>query len=385
MDKIDFLYIYIRKIQIIILLISLIIKVGDFMNEKIEALREKLKNLDLQGMIITNPINIRYLTNINAEGVLLLTRRENVYITDGRYMEVVNKALTIDDEIIVYDFKELTREDYENFFTFCENVGFEEGDLTYAKYKEYMHKYKINNFEETEGLLEKMRIVKKEEEIDCIKKACLITDNCFEYIKKFIKIGMTEKEIAFEIEKFFLMNGADGLAFDTIVASGANSSMPHAVPTDKKIEDGDPITIDMGCKYKGYCSDMTRTVFAGHVPQYMKPVYDLVLKNQLRVLEELKEGANIKLIAKGVESDFKLNGANMVHSLGHGVGLDIHEYPFMNTKYDFLLKENMIVTDEPGIYIPSRFGVRIEDTVLITKYASQNLTMSEKGYVIVGL
>ena len=100
------------------------------MNEKIEALRERLKNLDLQGMIITNPINIRYLTNINAEGVLLLTRRENVYITDGRYMEIVNQALTVDDEIIVYDFKELTREDYENFFTFCENVGFEENNLT---------------------------------------------------------------------------------------------------------------------------------------------------------------------------------------------------------------------------------------------------------------
>ncbi len=355
------------------------------MNEKIEALREKLKNLDLQGMIITNPVNIRYLTNINAEGVLLLTRRENVYITDGRYMEVVNRALTIDDEIIVYDFKELTREDYENFFTFCENVGFEENHLTYAQYKEYMHKYKINNFEETEGLLEKFRIVKKEEEIDCIKKACIITDNCFEHLKRFIKIGMTEKEIAFEIERFFLTNGADGLAFDTVVASGPNSSMPHAVPTDRKIEDGDPITIDMGCKYNGYCSDMTRTVFAGHVPQYMKPVYDLVLKNQLRVLEELKEGANIKLIAKSVESEFKLQGANMVHSLGHGVGLDIHEYPFMSTKHDFLLKENMVVTDEPGIYIPTRFGVRIEDTVLITKYASQNLTMSEKNYVVVGI
>ena len=273
------------------------------MNEKIEALREKLKNLDLQGMIVTNPVNIRYLTNINAEGVLLLTRRENVYITDGRYMEVVNRALTIDDGIIVYDFKELTREDYENFFTFCENVGFEENYLTYAQYKEYMHKYKINNFEETEGLIEKFRIVKKEEEIDCIKKACIITDNCFEHLKSFIKIGMTEKEIAFEIEKFFLTNGADSLAFDTIVASGPNSSMPHAVPTDRKIEDGDPITIDMGCKYNGYCSDMTRTVFAGHVPQYMKPVYDLVLKNQLRVQEELKEGANLKLIAKSVESE----------------------------------------------------------------------------------
>ena len=355
------------------------------MNEKIEALREKLKNLDLQGMIVTNPVNIRYLTNINAEGVLLLTRRENVYITDGRYMEVVNRALTIDDGIIVYDFKELTREDYENFFTFCENVGFEENYLTYAQYKEYMHKYKINNFEETEGLIEKYRIVKKEEEIDCIKKACIITDNCFEHLKSFIKIGMTEKEIAFEIEKFFLTNGADSLAFDTIVASGPNSSMPHAVPTDRKIEDGDPITIDMGCKYNGYCSDMTRTVFAGHVPQYMKPVYDLVLKNQLRVQEELKEGANLKLIAKSVESEFKLQGANMVHSLGHGVGLDIHEYPFMSTKHDFLLKENMVVTDEPGIYIPTRFGVRIEDTVLITKYASQNLTMSDKNYVVVGI
>ena len=354
------------------------------MNEKIELLREKLKNLDLQGMIITNPINIRYLTNINAEGVLLITRRENVYITDGRYMEVVNNALTIDDEIIVYDFKELTKEDYENFFTFCENVGFEEANLTYARYKEYMHKYKINNFEETEGLLEKLRIIKKDEEIDNIKKACIITDNCFEHIRKFIKIGMTEKEIAFEIEKFFLTNGADALAFDTIVASGPNSSMPHAIPTDRKIEDGDPITIDMGCKYNGYCSDMTRTVFAGHVPQYMKPVYDLVLKNQLRVQEELKEGANIKLISKSVESEFKLNGANMIHSLGHGVGLDVHEYPFMNSKHDFILKENMVVTDEPGIYIPTRFGVRIEDTILITKYASQNLTMSDKGYVVVG-
>lgn len=354
------------------------------MNEKIVALREKLKMLDLQGMIITNPVNIRYLTNIDAEGVLLLTRRENVYITDGRYMEVVNKALTVDDEIIVYNFKELTKEDYENFFTFCENVGFEENHLTYAQYKEYMHKYKINNFEETEGLLEKIRIVKKEEEIDCIKKACLITDNCFEHLKQFIKVGMTEKEIAFEVERFFLTNGADSLAFDTIVASGPNSSMPHAVPTDRKIEEGDPIIIDMGCKYNGYCSDMTRTVFVRQVPQYMKPVYELVLKNQLRVLEELKEGANLKLIAKSVESEFKLQGANMIHSLGHGVGLNIHEYPFMSTKYDFILKENMVVTDEPGIYIPTRFGVRIEDTVLITKYASQNLTMSDKNYVIVG-
>lgn len=354
------------------------------MNEKIIALREKLKSLDLQGMIITNPINIRYLTNINAEGILLITRRENVYITDARYMEAVNKSLTIEDEIIVYDYRELSKEDYENFFTFCENVGFEESNLTYAKYKEYMHKYKINNFEETEGLIEKIRIVKSDEEIENIKKACRLTDSCFDHIREFIKIGMTEKEIAYEIEKFFITNGADGLAFDTIVASGINSSMPHAVPTDKKIEEGDPITIDMGCKYNGYCSDMTRTVFAGYVPHYMQPVYDLVLKEQLWVLQELKEGANLKLLSKGVESDFKLNGASMIHSLGHGVGLEIHEYPYMTPKGDYIVRANTVVTDEPGIYIPGRFGVRIEDTVQVTKYASQNLTMSEKGYVIVG-
>lgn len=335
-------------------------------------------------MIITNPVNIRYLTNINAEGVLLLTRRENVYITDGRYLETVKNALTIEDEVIVYDVKELSKEDYENFFIFCENVGFEENHLTYAKYKEYMHQYKINNFEETEGLLERLRIIKKEEEIASIKKACKITDECFDYIRKFIKIGMTEKEIAFEIEHYFLKNGADSLAFETIVASGPNSSMPHAVPTDRKIESGDPITIDFGCKVNGYCSDMTRTIFAGYVPQFMKPVYELVLKNQLRALEEMKDGANIKNIVKTVESEFKINGANMIHSLGHGVGLDIHEFPFMSSKYDYLLKENMVVTDEPGIYIPGRFGVRIEDTVLITKYACQNLTMSDKGYIVVG-
>lgn len=354
------------------------------MNEKIEALREKMRSLELQGMIITSPVNIRYLTNINAEGVLLLTRRENVFITDGRYIEAVNNSLTIEDEVIVYNVKELIKEDYENFFTFCENVGFEETHLTYAKYKEYMHKYKINNFEETEGLLEKLRVIKKEEEINCIKKACRITDDCFEHIRKFIKIGMTEKEIAFEIERFFLCNGAEALSFDTIVASGKNSSMPHAVPTDKKIEEGDPITIDMGCKVNGYCSDMTRTVFAKYVPQFIKPVYDLVLKNQIRVSEQLKEGVNLRILAKSVESEFRLNGTEMLHSLGHGVGLEIHEFPFISSKYDFILKENMVITNEPGIYITNRFGVRIEDTVLITKYDSQNLTMCDKGYVIVG-
>lgn len=353
------------------------------MNEKIKWLRNKLLGLDMQGIIITNPINIRYLTNIDAEGIFLITRKENVFITDSRYIEHVNAILTIEDGIVVLNIKDLTLEDYENFFIFCENVGFEESHLTYAKYKEYMHKFKINNFEETEGIIEKQRMIKEPEELENIKKACMITDDCFDYLKTFIKVGMSEKQVANEIEKFFMSNGADELAFDTIVASGKNSSMPHAVPTDKLIEPGDPITIDMGCKVDGYCSDMTRTIFAGFVPQAIKPIYDFVLKTQIQVIENLKEGSNVRSVSKMVDNNIKLNGFEVMHSLGHGVGLEIHEYPYFSNKTDFLLKENMVITDEPGVYIQNKFGVRIEDTLLINKFGSTSLTKSDKNYVVI--
>lgn len=205
------------------------------MNSKLKWLRDKITRMDMQGMIVSNPINIEYLIGLEAEGVLLLTRKENIYITDARYLEKVNSMLTIDDDIIVTDIRDVSKDDYENFFMFCENVGFEENYLTYAKYMDYKQKYKINNFVETDHIIEKQRMIKDEYEIECIKKACKITDNCFEYLKTFIKKGMTEKQIAWEIEKYFITHGADGLAFDTIVASGTNSSMPHAVPTDRKI------------------------------------------------------------------------------------------------------------------------------------------------------
>ena len=353
------------------------------MNPKIKWLRDKINMENMQGMIISNPVNVRYLTGIEAEGVLLITRKENFYITDSRYLEAVKSVLTIDDEIIVSDISTISRDDYENFFLFCENVGFEENYITYATYKKYIERYKINNFEETENLIEKQRMIKDEEEISLIEKACYITDSCFSHLCDFIKIGMTEKEIAYEIEKFFRENGADGLAFETIVASGKNSSKPHAMPSDKKIEAGDPITIDMGCKYKGYCSDMTRTIFAGYVPVQAQKIYDLVLKNQVQTLEQMKDGISTRLLTKMVENDFKLNGYDLIHSLGHGVGMEIHEAPYVSYRSDTQLKENMVVTDEPGIYIPGKFGIRIEDTVQITKFGCISLTKSEKNYIII--
>ena len=352
------------------------------MNPKVQWLRNKISSLDLQGMIISNPVNIKYLTGLDAEGVLLITRKENIYITDGRYIEYVHSTLSFFDEIIVCDVKDVSSEDYENFFMFCENVGFEENYVTYAQYKEYMRKYKINNLVETEYIIEKQRMIKDEEELRNLRIACEITDDCFSYILSYIKPGMTEKQIANEIFDYYRQR-TDGLAFDTIVASGENSSKPHAVPTDRKIQKEDIITIDMGCKYNGYCSDMTRTIFVGKVPEEVKPVYDLVLKNQQQTLDEYRDGASIRLFSKMVTNDFKLHDYDLVHSLGHGVGLEIHEPPYINYKNDANLKENMVVTDEPGIYIPGKFGVRIEDTVQITKSGCITLTNSDKNYIII--
>ena len=352
------------------------------MNRKMQWLRNQLLSLDLQGMIVSNPINIKYLTNIEAEGTLLVTRKENLFITDGRYIEDVHNTLTLFDEIVVYDARGLTKDDYENFFMFCENVGFEENYVTYAKYKEYIRKYKINSLVETENMLEKQRMVKDEEEIESLRRACKVTDDCFEHIVNYIRPGMTEKQIAREIDYYYYKH-SEGLSFDTIVASGENSSKPHAVPTDRRIQNKDIITIDMGCKINGYCSDMTRTIFVGEVSEAVKPVYDLVLKNQEQALQDMKDNANTKQISKMVDNDFRLHNYDLIHALGHGVGLEIHEGPVLSINSENTLRENMVVTDEPGIYIAGQFGVRIEDTVLITKGGCEPLTKSPKKYVIV--
>ena len=352
------------------------------MNPKLQWLRNKMSSLDMQGIIISNPVNIKYLTNIDAEGTLIINQKENIFITDGRYIEHVHSILTLYDEIIVYNINDVSMDDYENFFMFCENVGFEENYITYAKYKEYIRKFKINNFVETEYIIEKQRMIKDDDELSSIIKACNVTDDCFKHITNYIKPGMTEKQIAKEIENYYTQN-AEGLSFETIVASGENSSKPHAVPTDRKIQEKDIITIDMGCKINGYCSDMTRTIFVGEVPKNMKDVYDLVLKNQEQVLDDMHDGASTKQISKMVDNDFRLHNYDLIHALGHGVGLDIHEGPVLSINSEHTLKEKMIVTDEPGIYIPGQFGVRIEDTVQIFKGSCEPLTKSPKKIIVI--
>lgn len=272
------------------------------MNKRLKWLKNQLKALNLEGMIVSNPINIKYLTGLNAEGVLIIAPRETVFITDSRYIEDVNSKLTISDEIVAYDSKNLSKYDYEGFFMICENIGFEENYVTYANYLKYLQTYKVN-LVETEGLIERQRFIKDEEEIECIKKACEITDKTFDYIIHNIKRGMTEKEVAFEIEKYMISLGADGVAFETIVAAGEHSSMPHAVPTDRKIKSGDVVLFDMGAKYKGYTSDLSRTVFVGE-NNFLEEEYNFVLEKQKFISKNFKDGVNIKQVLKQVEEAY---------------------------------------------------------------------------------
>ena len=323
------------------------------MNSKIQALRNQIKAQNLQGMIISNPKSIRYLTGLVAEGTFLITPKDNIFITDSRYIESVNSSLTINQEITTYDIRNLNRVDFENIFEGSEGVGFEESYVTYEQYKFLLQTYRVN-LVETDKLIELHRMVKDEDEIDNIKKACLITDNCFDYIKDFIKPGMTEIEIAFEIEKYMKTHGAEGLAFDTIVASGKNSSLPHAIPTDRKIENQDIIQFDFGCKVNGYCSDFSRVLFIGNPTSEMIKVYEFVLKEFRKILSKLSEEADIKNILKECEKDYKDEKYDILHSFGHSLGLDIHEEPILSSNRDTKLKKNMLITVEPGVYFPRK-------------------------------
>ena len=345
------------------------------MNSKIQALKNQMKASNLQGMIISNPTNIRYLTGLTAEGTLLITPKENLFITDSRYIEAVNSFLTIDQEIISYDIKNLNRYDYESIFNGAENVAFEEKYVTYEVYKFYLQTYRVN-LVETEGLIELHRMVKEADELDNIKKACLITDDCYDYIKEFVKPGLTEKEIEFEIEKYMKLHGADGLAFGTIVASGPNSSLPHATPTNRKLEKNDIIQFDFGCKVNGYCSDFSRVIFLGKPTSEMEKVYNFVLKEYRYIVDNLKEGADIKNILKQSEQDYKDEKYDLMHSFGHSLGLDIHEDPILSSRINTNLKKNMVITVEPGVYFSGKFGIRIEDTILINKDNCNALTKS---------
>ncbi len=343
------------------------------------------KGLGYSALIIS-PENRKYFTTFDSsDGFLLVSSDRAVFITDGRYIEAAQKQIS-NCEVKLLDktypqIAELLGE------MNCKHLLVESTRMTVATYnslKGVLKNTSILTDSTLDSLINTLRSVKTEKEVESIIKAQRIAESAFKHILKFIKVGVSEKEIALELDFYMLRHGGEGLSFETIAVSGKNSSMPHGVPSDNKIQNGDFITMDFGTMINGYHSDMTRTVAVGFATDEMKNVYDTVLKAQKNCLDNIKAGVSCKsgdMLARSVINDAGY-GQYFTHSTGHGVGVEIHEFPNLSPASDAVLKSSNIVTVEPGIYIPEKFGVRIEDMALITENGCKNLTNAPKELII---
>ena len=336
--------------------------------------------------IIQNPVNRFYLSGFRSSaGMIVLTENKAVLLVDFRYFEKAKKTVQNMEVVLANNFYANAKEmlETENIKKILPETDFINLD-SFERMKKAFEGIEVSNDNSLSQTISSLRQIKSAEETKCIKKSQGITDNAFAHILNFIKAGVTEREIALELEFFMRKTGSEGVAFDTIAVSGKNSSLPHGVPTEKPLENGDFLTMDFGAVYNGYCSDMTRTVAVGYVTDEQQKVYDTVLKAQLSALKEIgpnKVCKEIDKIARDIINK-EFEGC-FGHGLGHSVGLEIHENPALNTRDETLLKAGVIMTVEPGIYIPDKFGVRIEDMVLITDTSYENLTKSPKELIII--
>ncbi|WP_243290212.1 Xaa-Pro peptidase family protein [Bacillus sp. FJAT-47783] len=351
---------------------------------KLLKMRERLQELGVDGMIITNPYNRRYLTGFTGTaGVVLISNEDASFITDFRYVKqaedqvkefrLVEHKGTIVEEVAVQAKK-----------MGIKKLGFEEQNVSFATYKTYREQLNDIELVPVSGAVEKLRLIKTNEEIKILKEACEIADAAFSHIIQFIKPGMKEIEVANELEFFMRKNGAASSSFDMIVASGYRSALPHGVASEKVIENGELVTLDFGAYYKGYCSDITRTIAVGDPGEEMKEIYDIVLEAQLRGMNGIKPGITGRQ-ADALTRDYikeKGFGDYFGHSTGHGLGMEVHEGPALSFRSDTPLKEGMVVTVEPGIYLPGKGGVRIEDDTVITSSGNESLTHATKELLI---
>lgn len=343
-----------------------------------------LEKAEVEAVLVTDPYNMRYLSGFSGgEGALLLTDRKKVLITDSRYTEAAGRET---DFLVLEESRSNPRgkllaqlaEEYR-----VSRMGFEDASVTYQEYEKLRKTLPEQELIPLGGLLDSLRAVKTEEELKLIRRAESIGDLAFAKILEVLKSGISELEVAAELEYQMKRAGAEGLSFDTIVASGLHSSMPHAVPTEKKLEPGDFVTMDFGCRYQGYCSDMTRTVVIGKASQEQKKIYQTVLEAQRLALDQLsagKTGRQVDAVARGhiAEAGY---GKYFGHGLGHSLGLFIHEEPRLSPGDDTLLLPGMVETVEPGIYVPGFGGVRIEDLALVKEGGCENYTGSPKELI----
>ena len=350
---------------------------------RVEKLRKKMRENNLDSFLITSPYNLRYLTNFTGTtGLAVITLEKAFFITDFRYteqaaaqaqgFEIIKNVGPIFDEVANLVRKEGLR-----------MLAFEESTVSFLEYSVLEEIIDAELIPVSE-MIEELREVKDEEEIAIIEKACSIADMAYDHILKMIQPGMTEIEVANQVDFYMRSLGASGVSFSTIVASGLRSAMPHGVASNKVIEQGDMITLDFGCYYEGYVSDMTRTFAIGDPGEKLKEIYEIVLGAQLAVIEAAKPGVTgIQLDAVARDYITKHGyGEAFGHSTGHGIGLEIHEGPNVSARAEKKFIVGNIITDEPGIYLPGIGGVRIEDDLLITPEGNRVLTHSPKELII---
>ena len=347
---------------------------------RLKKLRQALKEQELDAILLTRPESGRYVSEFTGgEAALLITEREALLLTDFRYYEQVGEEaphfeLVKVEGKVSHVLKRVCKE------RGVKTLGFESTHLPFAQYQEWKKATKGVRWVPTKDAVEDVRMVKDEGELAKIRKAVSISDLACDHIRSYIKPGMSERQVAWELESFMRTHGAEAIAFELIVASGANGAKPHAVPQDKPIPEGELIVMDMGARVDGYHSDLTRTIILGEPDEKAQEVFDSVLRAQLAGEDQARPGMTgqeLDAVARGVIDEAGY-GEYFGHGLGHGVGLAVHEKPRVGSSSADLLEPGVVCTIEPGIYLPGWGGVRIEDMVLFTEDAVEVLSQARK-------
>nr|WP_302599277.1 aminopeptidase P family protein [uncultured Cellulosilyticum sp.] len=359
------------------------------MERRITTLLNKMKALNLDAILVGSKANRMYLSGFTGSSAMLyISEKKQVIITDFRYMEQVSiqcpnfESLNQGTLGLIGSALKIAQEEG------AKRIGFESEHTVYSTYLELAKNTEFE-FVPTDKLIEEARQIKDEEELKKLTEAERIGDLAFEGIVPFIEAkwrnGLTENDIALELERIMRKNGASGTSFDSIVAGGAKSSLPHAVPGDVTLKEGDFVVMDFGCIYEGYCSDMTRTILIGEPTNKHLEIYNTVLKAQKAALEQIKPGMTGQEVDKIARDIITAAGYGdcFGHGLGHGVGIDIHESPRFSPAEKAVIKAGMVMTVEPGIYVPGFGGVRIEDMVIVTENGILNVTHSPKELIII--